>query len=104
MNTTTVATGPNPYSLTTGPNGQYVYVANYDTMSVTGIVSQFAIGADGSLTPLSTPTIAAGKGPNGIAANPAAPYVDVLNYNSGDASQYPIGAPGLLNPSVTPTS
>jgi 6-phosphogluconolactonase (cycloisomerase 2 family) len=103
MNTPTVATGRNPYSLTADSNSQYVYVANYDTLSVTGSVSQFAIGADGSLTPLSTPTIAAGNGPNGIAANPAAPYVYVVNYNSSDIYQYSIGAGGLLNPLVTPT-
>jgi trimeric autotransporter adhesin len=103
MNTPTVVTGPNPYSLTTDPNGQYVYVANYDTLSVTGSVSQFAIGADGSLTPLTPATIAAGNGPNGIAANPAAPYVYVVNYNSSDVYQYSIGAGGLLNPLATPT-
>jgi len=82
MNTPTMATGANPYSLTTDSTGQFVYVANYDFASATGSVSQFAIGADGTLTPLSTATIAAGNGPNGIAANPAAPYAYVANYNS----------------------
>ncbi|HWS66895.1 MAG TPA: beta-propeller fold lactonase family protein [Steroidobacteraceae bacterium] len=103
MNTPTVATGANPYSLTTDSTGQFVYVANYDFASATGSVSQFAIGADGSLTPLSTPTIAAGNGPNGIAANPAAPYAYVANYNSNNVSQYSIGAGGLLSALATPT-
>jgi 6-phosphogluconolactonase (cycloisomerase 2 family) len=102
MTTPTVATGPNPYSLTTDPSSQFLYVANYnDTLPST--VSQFAIGPDGSLTPLGTPTIAAGNGPNGIAANPAAPFVYVVNYNSNTVSQYSIGAGGLLAPLGTPT-
>jgi trimeric autotransporter adhesin len=105
MITPTVATGTNPYSLTTDPSRQFVYVANYDTTNVTtGSVSQFAIGADGSLTPLSTPSVAAGGGPNGIAANPTAPYVYVVNYNSHNVSQYSIGVGGLLTPlGTTPT-
>jgi trimeric autotransporter adhesin len=103
MTTPTVATGTNPYSLTTDPSSQFVYVANYDTLNVTtGSVSQFAIGADGSLTPLSTPSVAAGGGPNGIAANPTAPYVYVANYNSSNVSQYQIGVGGLLSALSTP--
>jgi 6-phosphogluconolactonase (cycloisomerase 2 family) len=96
LNPPTVATGPNPYSLTTDPTSQFVYVANFHN-GATGSVSQFAIGADGSLTPLSTPTIAAGHGPNGIAANPAAPYVYVVNYYDNNISQYQIMAGGLLS-------
>jgi 6-phosphogluconolactonase (cycloisomerase 2 family) len=96
MLTPTVATGANPYSLTTDSTGRFIYVANYDSASATGSVSQFAIGADGSLTPLSTPTIAAGHGPNGIAANPAAPFVYVVNYSSSDVYEYSIGVGGSL--------
>lgn len=100
----TVATGPNPYSLTTDSSNQFVYVANFNTASATtGSVSQFSIGADGSLTPLSTPIIPAGGGPNGIAANPAAPFVYVANYNSSTVSQYAIGVGGLLTPLTIPT-
>jgi 6-phosphogluconolactonase (cycloisomerase 2 family)/uncharacterized protein YjdB len=95
MTTPTVATGPNPYSLTTDPSSQFIYVANFHN-GAPGSVSQFAIGADGSLTPLSTPTIAAGNGPNGITANPAAPYVYVVNYYDSNVSQYQIMAGGLL--------
>jgi 6-phosphogluconolactonase (cycloisomerase 2 family) len=104
MTTPMVATGTNPYSLTTDPSNQFVYVANYDTTNATtGSVSQFAIGADGSLTPLSTPSVATGGGPNGIAANPTAPYVYVANYNSSNVSQYQIGVGGLLTALSTPT-
>jgi trimeric autotransporter adhesin len=97
LNPPTVATGPNPYSLTTDPTNQFVYVANFTSPgSGPGSISQFSIGADGSLTPLSTPTIPTGHGPNGIAANPAAPYLYVANYNDSDISQYQIMAGGLL--------
>jgi 6-phosphogluconolactonase (cycloisomerase 2 family) len=92
----TVATGVNPYSLTTDRSHQFVYVANFDHSSATGSVSQFAIGADGSLTPLNPATINAGNGPNGIAANPAAPFVYVVNYYSFDVYEYSIGVGGLL--------
>jgi 6-phosphogluconolactonase len=70
-------------------------VANFNHGGA-GSVSQFAIGADGSLTPLITPTIAAGSGPNGIAANPAAPFVYVVNYYSFDVYEYSIGVGGSL--------
>jgi 6-phosphogluconolactonase (cycloisomerase 2 family) len=96
LNSPTVTTGINPYSLTTDPSHQFVYVANFNH-GAAGSVSQFAIGPDGSLTPLiTTPTIAAGTGPNGIAANPAAPFVYVVNYYSFDVYEYSIGAGGSL--------
>jgi 6-phosphogluconolactonase (cycloisomerase 2 family) len=96
LNPPTVATGTNPYSLTTDRSHQFVYVANFDHSSATGSVSQFSIGADGSLTPLNPATINAGNGPNGIAANPAAPFVYVVNYYSFDVYEYSIGVGGLL--------
>ncbi len=47
-------------------NKQYAYVTN----SAGNTVSMFAIGSNGILSPLATPTIAAGTGPSGIAISP----------------------------------
>lgn len=50
--------------MATTPSGKYVYVANYRDNDV----SQYTIGADGSLTPMSTATVAAGLGPYSVIA------------------------------------
>jgi DNA-binding beta-propeller fold protein YncE len=58
----TVAAGTNPLSVTIDPSGKYAYVAN----QVSNDISQYAIGADGSLTPVASATVAAGGGPVSI--------------------------------------
>jgi 6-phosphogluconolactonase (cycloisomerase 2 family) len=61
MNTATLATGSAPNSVAIDPAGRYAYVAERGSNTV----SQFAIAADGSLTPLGTPA-AAGSHPAAI--------------------------------------
>ena len=51
--------GTAPVSVAVDPSGQYAYVANADSNNV----SQYAIGADGSLTPMTAATVAAGTSP-----------------------------------------
>lgn len=48
-----VAAGNAPYNIGIDPNGKYLYVMNLND----GSVSQFAIAADGTLSPLTTATI-----------------------------------------------
>jgi len=98
MGTASVAAGANPYSIAEDPTSKYVYVANYSRPgTIATVISQYAIGADGSLIPIGTGSVAAtGLGPNGITVNPTGPYVYTANYNSSDVSQYSIGAAGGL--------
>ncbi|MGO8857474.1 MAG: Ig-like domain-containing protein [Steroidobacteraceae bacterium] len=100
----TVAAGANPFSLAVDPSNQYLYVANYTKPGTVapGSISQYTIGADGSLTPMANPTVATLLGPNSIAVNPKGPYVYVADYNSSAVSQYNIGAGGALTPMTVP--
>lgn len=61
-----VATGPNPTYLSVDPTGRYLYVTN-TAATGTPSVSQFSIGSNGALTAMSTATVSAGTGPQGIA-------------------------------------
>jgi DNA-binding beta-propeller fold protein YncE len=65
-------------------------------------VSQYSIGASGGLTPMGTPTVAAGSLPQSVSVDPSGKYAYVANYG-GDVSQYTIGASGGLTPMGTPT-
>jgi hypothetical protein len=51
------------------PDGQSVYVTN----NLDDNVSQYDVGADGTLSPKSPATVAAGESPSGIVASPARP-------------------------------
>jgi 6-phosphogluconolactonase len=66
MTTPTVAAGSTagstPSSVTVDPSGRYVYVANYHDSTV----SQYKIGSNGALTPMTPATVAAGTGPYSI--------------------------------------
>jgi 6-phosphogluconolactonase (cycloisomerase 2 family) len=98
MGTASVAAGANPYSIAEDPTSKYVYVANYSRPgTIATVISQYAIGTDGSLIAIGTGSVAAtGLGPNGITVNPTGTYVYTANYNSSDVSQYSIGAGGGL--------
>ena len=94
----TVAAGANPYALAVDPSSNYVYVANFlQPGTVATTISQFAIGADGSLTGIGTGAVAAaGHGPNGITVSPTGPSVYTANFGTNDVSLYSIGAGGAL--------
>ena len=56
------------------PPGGFAYVSNYSDSDST--VSQYSIGADGSLNPMNSPTVVIGSGrqPFGITIDPAGKY------------------------------
>jgi YVTN family beta-propeller protein len=108
----TVATGVQPFAVIVDPTSSYVYVTNYDLDEIAaGTVSEYSIGAGGALTPLATPSVAAGAGPQAIAIatiNIAGVvpgyFAYVANYGDGSVSQYiSEGAGGELTP-LTPAS
>jgi len=64
FNPYTDATLNNPSWIMTDRAGKYVYVVNSGTTTTPGnTISEYSIGADGTLSPLSTPTIATGNFP-----------------------------------------
>lgn len=71
---------------------KYAYVTNYTGNTV----SQYTVEADGTLTPMATPTIAASSNPDGIAVDPSGQYLYVANNSSSNVSQFTIGADGSL--------
>jgi len=68
MAVATVSTGTSPVSFAAHPSGRYVYVAN----SGSNDVSQYTIGADGSLTPMALALAPAGMNPRSVAVDPSA--------------------------------
>ena len=59
------------------PNGNYVYVANYGSGTVSVI---------NTATNNVTATVTVGSNPNGVAVNPNGNYAYVTNYGSGSVS------------------
>lgn len=103
MSTPTVAAvSPNPgqgnVSITVEASGRYAYMTNFADLSV----SQYTINSDGSLSSMTTPTVAAGKYPVAIATDPLGKYAYVAN-NFGTVSQYAINTDGALVPMTTPS-
>ena len=109
--------GANPFSVTFDPTYHFVYVANSGaapgTLAATGgSVSQYSIDANGILTPLSSPTVAAGLTPSFVAVDPTGSFAFVANRGSGtrndgtDSSlwSYSIGADGSLSPNTVTAS
>jgi len=81
----------------------YVYVANQGPDPI-GNISQYTIASDGTLTSMSTPTVAAGVGscPFSIAADPAGKYVYMADFCYGNVYQFTIGTGGMLTPMTPP--
>ena len=76
------------------------YVANAGST----LVTQYAIGAGGLLSPLSPPTVAAGDDPSAIAVSPDGRSVYVANLFGNTVSQYDVDASsGRLSPKTPAT-
>lgn len=100
----------NPFDIAVHPSGNYLYVVNRgngnpgDISSTTpGSITQFTIAADGSLSQVTTATIAAGLSPTSIAVDPSGKYVYVTNAGDDTVSQYDVGTDGSLSAMTTPT-
>jgi 6-phosphogluconolactonase (cycloisomerase 2 family) len=93
-----ISGGPAVFDLTNltlnQAGGGYAYVANADD----GTVSQYKIGSNGALKPMSPATVAPGGRPNFMAADPSGKYVYVTSWGTGVVSQYTVGTNGALTP------
>ena len=78
---------------------QYAYVVNNGSDTV----SQYAIDASGTLSPLSVPTIATGHSPQSVIVDPSRKYVYVTNLADNTVSQYVIQSDGSLAPNTPAT-
>jgi len=87
-------------TLTVTAATQYAYAVNDDA---SGTVSQYAIEANGTLSPMSPATVPAGTNPYAIAVDPTGHYAYVANYGSANVWQYTIGTGGALSPMGTAT-
>jgi 6-phosphogluconolactonase (cycloisomerase 2 family) len=100
MTAPTVPTGSFPASIVISPNGKYAYVADYacsgpGCTAAQGTISQYTVGADGALTPLSPATVNTGSAtsqPNSLIVDPASAYLYVANAGDNTVSQFMIDA------------
>jgi DNA-binding beta-propeller fold protein YncE len=81
------------------PDGRSLYAVNPP-----GSVIQYSVGAGGTLTLKSPPTVAAPPGPTRLAVSPDGRNVYVTSSVSGENSvlQYSVGADGTLSPKSPP--
>jgi 6-phosphogluconolactonase (cycloisomerase 2 family) len=78
------------------PGYAYITSANVQGGQVAGAVYQYAIGMDGSLTPLSIASVATGPTPTAVVSDPSGHYVYVANLGDATISQYAVGVDGEL--------
>jgi 6-phosphogluconolactonase len=81
----------------------YAYAVNYNGGGL-GSIAQYTIASDGSLHPMSTPTVsAAGNDTQFLSADPSGKYIYVSNITSNTVGQFTIGSDGALTVMSTPT-
>lgn len=73
----------------------HVYAANNSGNTI----SQYTVGSDGSLSPMTPATVATGNGPVGVAVDPAGKYLYVTNNVDQTIAQYAINPDGSLGSS-----
>jgi 6-phosphogluconolactonase (cycloisomerase 2 family) len=101
----TISMGPGPgiyypWSIAVHPSGKWVYVS----IGQRGSVNQYAIGSDGTLSPINPPSVAAGGYPDTIALDPSGQHAYVSDGRENDVYQYTIDqGSGALSPMNPPT-
>ncbi len=77
----------------------FAYAAN----AISNDISQYTIGANGALTPMTPATVPAGTYPTSVAVGPSGRYAYVTNDVSNTVSQYSINVNGTLT-AMTPAT
>lgn len=96
--------GATPRGIAISPGGQWLYVANFNNGASTGgSVNQFAIGADGALTPMSPASLGVAGAPFSIVIDPTGSYVYATDRTNSAVYQFKVGADGSLAP-MTPAA
>jgi 6-phosphogluconolactonase len=103
----TVNAGSQALYIAIDPSNKYAYVANYVFPDAVGSVSQYALGANGALTPLTPAIIPVGSAavshPYWIAFDPFGRFAYVVDDANNNIAQFSIGATGQLTPLATAT-
>jgi DNA-binding beta-propeller fold protein YncE len=92
-----------PHAVAATPNGKYLYATNYgagNNYDRGDTVSQYSIGADGTLTPLSPASVTTTAGPLQIAVSPDGKNAYVASDGggpNGNVTEYSIAADGTLH-------
>ena len=90
--------------ITVDPSGKYAYVANCATTSQA--VSQFTVGADGTLTAMTPASMAGASAGTNVQVDVSGTHLYMTSGTSGSGnvvSQFSIGANGALAP-MTPAA
>jgi DNA-binding beta-propeller fold protein YncE len=104
-----VGAGDAPSQLAVTPDGDSAYVANSgDPASGGGSVSQYNVGADGSLSPKQANTVPAGSNPADVAVSPDGASVYVTDSGAqgsgaGALYQFDVGLDAALSPKDPPS-
>jgi 6-phosphogluconolactonase (cycloisomerase 2 family)/phosphodiesterase/alkaline phosphatase D-like protein len=87
-------------AITTSPDGQSVYVTEYDSNTGDGTLAQFSAAADGTLSPAAPATLSTGPAsyPLSIATSRGGSSAYVVDGGLDVIAQYTIGADGTLSP------
>ncbi len=94
------AAGVSPRAIAVHPTGAFVYVAD----EYGNDVLQYAVGADGVLTAMATPAVAAGNFPVAITLDAAGSHAYVVSRESGEVAQFTVEAGALvpMTPATVP--
>jgi 6-phosphogluconolactonase (cycloisomerase 2 family) len=100
----TVPTGSFPASIVISRDHKYAYVANFacsgpGCVAAQGTISQYTVGADGALTPMTPAAVNTGSAtsqPNSLIVDSTSAHLYVANAGDGNVSQFNIGAGGGL--------
>lgn len=82
-----------PQDITVSSDGKFVYVPDWGN----NVVLQYAIGADGLLVPLATPSVPAGDGPVSVALSPDGRKAYVANLRENTVAVFDVKADGTLD-------
>ncbi len=97
-----------PFGVAVSPNGNSVYVANFEAfINLNGSISQFSVGAGGTLSPKSPPSVVAAGHLEDLVVSPDGRNVYATNLNPpntmpGTVVQYSVGMDGTLAPKSPP--
>src|SRR5262249_50608497 len=83
-----------PVSISVDPTGRYAYVAN----QVSNTISQYNVGSDGALAPMSAPAVPAGSAVSAVTIDPSGKVLYATNRGTATGSQFNIEADGSLTP------
>lgn len=91
-----------PWSIVVHPSGKWAYVSLLEK----GMVNEYTIGSDGTLSPMNPPSVPAGGYPCAIALDPSGKHAYVSDGRENDVHQYDIdqtsGAMSPMTPATVP--